>query len=347
MQLPSTRQELGGTVSNWHNIILPYQKADNRQAAWQVINSLVPFLTLYGLIVLAARSNYWLTFPLLILTAAFQVRLFIIFHDCGHGSFTSSHKANSIIGSILGALVYTPSQVWWHDHAVHHATSGDLDRRGTGDVSTMTVQEYLASPWYKRLGYRLFRSPLVMFGLGPYYIFGIINRLPFRKLSKKELGNLIFTDTILALKVALLIVLVGWQRTLAVELPVLFFAGTFGIWLFYVQHQFENMYWVRTEEWDYTRSALDGASFYKLPRILQWFSGNIGFHHIHHLSPRIPNYNLEKCSIEHPELKPSTILTLGESIKCAMLSLWDEEGGRLIRFKDLKQRRMDFHSIAK
>jgi omega-6 fatty acid desaturase (delta-12 desaturase) len=330
----------GAPVSGWQKIIRPYQIADNRQAAWQLINSLIPFIALYAMMLWVIRYSYGLTIPFIILTAGFQMRLFIIFHDCGHGSFSRSRQANTSIGSILGVLVYTPAEQWWHDHAIHHATSGDLDRRGTGDVMTLTVKEYTAAPGWKKLGYRLFRSPLVMFGLGPYYVFGIVNRLPYRKTSRKELVNLILTDLAIVIKIMALSWVIGWQRVLAIELPVLFLAGSMGIWLFYVQHQFEDMHWVRTNDWDYAKSALLGASFYKLPRLLQWFSGNIGFHHIHHLSPRIPNYKLEKCSVENPELEPSTVLTLRSSLKCVTLSLFDEDSGRMVRFSDLKPSRL-------
>src|SRR5450759_682503 len=337
-------QNHGRISANWQKTIQPYQKADNRQAAWQLINSLVPFIALYMMMIWVIRYSYWLIIPFIILAAGFQMRLFIIFHDCGHGSFSRSRKVNSIVGSLMGVLVYTPSEQWWHDHAIHHATAGNLDRRGTGDVTTMTVNEYVSSPWWTKLGFRLFRSPFVMFGLVPYFMFGIVNRLPLRKVSRKELVNLIWTDTAIIIKIIFLSWLMGWQHFLAMELPVLFVAGTVGIWMFYVQHQFENMYWVKTDDWDYANSAMKGASFYKLPRLLQWFSGNIGFHHIHHLSPRIPNYYLEKCAVENPELKPETILTIKSSLKSLTLSLWDEELGRMIGFKDLKQKMLPTHS---
>jgi omega-6 fatty acid desaturase (delta-12 desaturase) len=264
-----------------------------------------------------------------------MVRIFIIQHDCGHGSFFKSRKANNYLGSICGVLTLTPYYYWRKTHAIHHATTGNLTERGLSDIYTMTVKEYLQQPLWRRIAYRLYRHPLIMFVFTPSFLFLVLYRFyhPNSKSWKRERASVLETDlAILAVVIALGLTL-GFKPFLLVQLPIIILAATFGTWLFFVQHQFEDTYWAKEGEWDYTQAALHGSSYYKLPRVLQWFTGNIGFHHIHHLSPRIPNYLLQKCHEENPVLQQVVVLTLWSSIKTIFLSLWDEDQGRLVSFR--------------
>jgi omega-6 fatty acid desaturase (delta-12 desaturase) len=263
--------------------------------------------------------------------------VFTIFHDCGHGSFLKSARANDIVGSLAGVLCFTPYFHWRWEHAVHHSTSGDLDRRGTGDIWTLTVQEYLEASRWKKAAYRLARNPIVLFLLAPLFLFVIRERFPNSKAGQRERASVYLTNAAL-LAVALLFGYVfGWKEYLLLQLGVMAVAGSAGIWLFYVQHQFEGVYWERAEEWDYATAALKGSSFYKLPRVLQWFSGNIGFHHIHHLSPRIPNYNLERCHRAEPLFQTVKPVTLISSLRSFRFRLWDESRQRLIGWRELQE----------
>jgi omega-6 fatty acid desaturase (delta-12 desaturase) len=284
--------------------------------------------------VLSLDVSYWLTLLLSIPTAGFLVRIFIIFHDCGHGSFFASRRANDLVGAFTGVLTFTPYHRWRRAHAVHHATAGDLDRREMGDVWTMTVMEYIEAPAVRRLGYRLYRNPVIMFTLGSWLSFLVFQRFWYRE-GKRERNSVLWTNLALLFIVVVASFTIGLKAYLLVQLPVLFLAATAGVWLFYVQHQFEGVYWERHENWDYMDAALRGSSFYKLPRLLQWFSGNIGFHHIHHLSPRIPNYNLEQCHNENPlfHIEP---VTLRSSLNSLGFRLYDEEHRRLVGFGHLK-----------
>jgi omega-6 fatty acid desaturase (delta-12 desaturase) len=282
--------------------------------------------------------GYWLTLLLAIPTAGFLIRLFIIQHDCGHGSFFLSQAANNTLGSILGVVTLTPYAYWQRTHAIHHATAGDLERRGYGDVYTLTVKEYLRLPPHKRIAYRCYRSPLILLGLGPAFQFFLKHRFPLDppRSWKREWASVHQTN--LAILTILLVMwqTVGWERFLLVQLPVFLLAGAIGVWLFYVQHQFEDTYWQNRSSWDYYTAGLEGSSYYALPKILQWFTGNIGLHHIHHMSSLIPNYRLQECLDENPEFRQVKQLTLGESLKCFSLALWDEEQRKLIRFRDLR-----------
>src|SRR5882724_8170739 len=291
----STQPKSPADEAAWKEIVAQYHKPSTWRALWQLVNTLGPYAALWYLIYLSLAVSWWLVVPLAILAGAFLVRIFIIHHDCGHGSFLKSRKANQRLGFITGALAFTPHQHWRWEHALHHASSGDLDRRGTGDIWTLTVQEYLESSGWKRFAYRLARNPFVLFVLAPLFVLLIKHRFAKADASQRERDSVYWTNlTILGFAVALSLVF-GIKAYLVIQLTVLLVAGSAGFWLFYVQHQFEGVYWERREEWDYAAAALQGSSFYKLPRILQWFSGNIGYHHIHHLSPRIPNYHLEKC----------------------------------------------------
>jgi omega-6 fatty acid desaturase (delta-12 desaturase) len=265
-----------------------------------------------------------------------MVRAFIIFHDCGHGSFFKSRRANTVVGVITGVLTLTPYFHWRWEHAVHHASSGDLDRRGTGDIWTLTVEEYLQSSRWRKLAYRLARNPLVLFVIAPLALFLFINRVPKARAPRREKMSVHWTNlAILVIGVALAWAF-GIKAYLIIQLTILMVAGSTGVWLFYVQHQFEGVYWERNENWDYATAALQGSSFYKLPKVLQWFSGNIGFHHIHHLSPRIPNYHLAKCHASEPLFQVVKPITLIASFKAFSFRLWDEQCHRLVGYGHLK-----------
>jgi omega-6 fatty acid desaturase (delta-12 desaturase) len=278
--------------------------------------------------------SYWLTLLLAIPTAGFMVRAFIIFHDCGHGSFFKSRKANTILGYITGIITLTPYHHWRHNHAVHHATAADLDRRGTGDVWTATVDEYLSFPRWKKYFYRFYRNPAVMFLLNPVLLFWIGHRFA-GKAKSRERFSVYWTNLTLLGILILANFTIGLKAYFLVQIPIIWIGTAVGVWLFYVQHNFEGVYWERHENWDFVKAGLEGSSFYKLPKVLQWFTGNIGFHHIHHLSPRIPNYKLERCHKENPifQVTPITLLT---SLKSLTYRLWDEKGSRLVGYRQLK-----------
>jgi len=328
---------------DWKKIVIRYQTPSIGRAIWQLVNTLVPYAVLWYLMYLSLSVSYWLAVPLAVLAGAFLVRTFIIFHDCGHGSFFTSQLANHIWGAITGVLTFTPYYHWRWEHAIHHSSSGDLDRRGTGDVWTLTVQEYLESSRWKRFSYRMVRNPFILFVLAPLFLFLIWQRIPNPKASLRERFSVYWTNLALLVIAGGLIWAFGWKAYLLIQLIVLMVAGSSGVWLFYVQHQFEGVYWERGESWDYATAALKGSSFYKLPRLLQWFSGNIGFHHIHHLSSRIPNYHLEKCHEAEPLFQTVKPITLFASFKSFTFRLWDEQRRKLVGYGHLravrKQRR--------
>jgi omega-6 fatty acid desaturase (delta-12 desaturase) len=334
LNLPPAKSQAG--VSDWKQIVARYQKPSMGAGMWQIVNTVLPYAGLWVLMYFTHKISWWLTVPLAILAGGFLVRTFIIFHDCGHGSFFKSQRANHILGAITGFLTFTPYFHWRWEHAVHHSTSGDLDRRGTGDVWTLTVQEYLVASRWKRFAYRLARNPFVLFVLAPLFLFLVMQRFHAKKAGSKEILSVYLTNLALAIMATALSIVFGIQAFLLIQLIILAVAGSAGVWLFYVQHQFEGVYWQRGEEWDYATAALKGSSFYKLPRILQWFSGNIGFHHIHHLSPRIPNYHLEKCHNAEPLFQAVPPVTLFSSFKSFTFRLWDEQRCRLVGFKYLR-----------
>jgi acyl-lipid omega-6 desaturase (Delta-12 desaturase) len=329
-------------VAVWKQIVARYQQSSTWRATWQIINTLVPYSALWYLMHLSLAVSWWLVLPLAVLAGAFLVRVFIIFHDCGHGSFYKSPAANDAVGFISGILTFTPYYHWRWEHAIHHSAAGDLDRRGTGDVWTLTVQEYLESSRWRRFAYRLSRNPIVLFILAPLALFLIRQRFPSADANRRERHSVYAMNAaILGMAVALSVVF-GVKAYLLIQLVVLTTAGSAGVWLFYVQHQFEGVYWERSENWSYTDAALRGSSFYKLPKVLQWFSGNIGFHHIHHLSPRIPNYNLEKCHDAEPLFQTVKPITLFASFKSFSYRLWDEKRRQLIGYRQLRQLRKQY-----
>ncbi len=336
MQPPSTAPV---QTADWKKIVLEFQKPSTGRAVWQIVNTVGPFGLLWALMYYTMCVSWWLTVPLAMLAGAFVVRIFIIFHDCGHGSFFKSRKANDITGFIAGVLTFTPYHHWRWEHSIHHASSGDLDKRGTGDVWTMTVQEYLESSRWKRLAYQLSRNPFVLFGVAPLYLFAVRQRFPSSNANPRERQSVHWMNLALLGVAVILSAIFGIIPYLVIQLIILAVASGLGVWMFYVQHQFEDVYWERGEEWDYTSAALQGSSFYKLPRILQWFSGNIGFHHIHHLSSRIPNYNLERCHDSHPMFHSVKPITLVSSLKSITLRLWDEKGRKLVGYGHLRELR--------
>jgi omega-6 fatty acid desaturase (delta-12 desaturase) len=319
--------------SDWRRIVAAYQSPDLKRSVWQLVNSVVPYLALWYLAYRLLAVSYWLALPAAILAAGFMVRVFIIFHDCGHGSFFRSKRANDLVGVITGILTFTPYHDWRAEHARHHATAADLDRRGSGDVWTMTVREYREGSFWRRLGYRLYRNPFVMLGLAPLWIFVIQQRFPRRGSDARSRRSVHLTTLALVAIVGLLVATIGVKALLLVEMTVLTAAGAAGIWLFYVQHQFEGVYWDRHDARDFLAAAMDGSSLYDLPRVLQWFSGNIGFHNIHHLAPRIPNYRLPKAFREQPLLQAGQRLTLLTSLRSLRLRLYDEDSRRLVGFR--------------
>ena len=326
-------------TSAWKEIVARYQEPALWRGVWQVVNTVVPYAAIWYLMYLSLAVSWWITVPLAILAGGFLVRVFIIFHDCGHGSFFRSRKANDILGFITGVLTFAPYYHWRWEHAVHHATSGDLDRRGLGDMWTLTVQEYLESSRWKRFAYRLGRNPVVLFVVAPFFLFLIKYRLPKAKANRRERLSVYWTNLAVLGMAAGLSRFFGIKAFLLIQLVIMMVAGSAGLWLFYVQHQFEGVYWERREEWDYKAAALQGSSFYKLPKVLQWFSGNIGFHHIHHLSSRIPNYNLEKCHKAEPLFQSVKPITLFSSLKSFTFRLWDEQRRTLVGYRHLRDLR--------
>ena len=320
----------------WRDQLAPYARPHLGRGLLGIATSFVPYLLLSGLMYPALRVSYLLTLMLAVPAAGFLLRTFIVFHDCAHGSFLPSRRANAWLGGALGVVVYTPFASWRHSHAVHHATAGDLDRRGVGDVFTLTVAEYGASSWSRRLAYRLFRNPLVMFGVGPVYAMLLQPRLVSRSARPRIRRSVIGTNAGLALVIGLLCWLVGWREFLLVQMPPVLLAGSAGVWLFYVQHQFEDTYWQSGGDWSYAEAALQGSSYLKLPRVLQFFSGNIGLHHVHHLSAKVPNYNLQRAHDRNPIFHDVPTLSLWDGLRCARLKLWDESRGRLVTFAEAR-----------
>lgn len=318
----------------WQEIVKKYQSPDAR-SIWQILNTVIPYIGMWYLMYMSLSVSYWLTLAMSPIAAGLMIRTFIIMHDCGHGSFFKSSRANHIVGTITGILTHTPYFQWTREHAIHHATSGDLSRRGTGDVSTMTVNEYKALTPFGKLKYRAYRHPITLLLIGPHYIFLFWHRFVSRHSKRRERNNVYLTNVALAVLYGSLWYAVGLKALLMVSGPIVLISGFAGVWLFYIQHQYEDTYWRSGEEWEYGQSALLGSSYYKLPRILQWFSGNIGFHHIHHLSPKIPNYKLEQVHRENPLFQESTTIRFFESWKALNLKLWDEETQKMVGFKQV------------
>lgn len=315
---------------------LPFEKNDSKSSLVQMANTLLPLILLWLAGYASLSVSYWLALPLLIAAAGFLIRTFILFHDCCHGSFLKSRRANDILGTVLGVLTLVPYRQWKNSHAKHHATSGNLDKRGVGDMWILTVDEYASASRWRKLAYRIYRNPFVMFGLGPIFVFLIQYRFNAKGARRKERLNTYLTNALIAALYALMIWAIGWQAFLLVQGPIFFVSGLLGIWLFYVQHQFEDSYFENEAEWSYVQAAVEGSSYYKLPRLLQWITGNIGFHHVHHLNPKVPNYNLEKAHLATPPLQKAATITIGTSLQSLRFRLWDEEGKTFVGYRKIR-----------
>ncbi len=320
----------------WRQALVPYARPHLGRSLLDLATSVVPYLALSVLMYMALGVSYLVVLVIAIPASGFLMRTFIVFHDCSHGSFLPSRRANTWLGVLLGLLVYSPFLRWRHDHAIHHATSGDLDRRGGGDIRTLTVAEYRGLSPRAQLGYRLFRNPVLMFGVGPIVALLVGPRIVARDARPRMRRSVIRTNIALAVLVGLLCWLIGWRDFLLVQAPTVLLAGSAGIWLFYVQHQFEDAYWTSAEGWSYADAALQGSSYLKLPKALQFFSGNIGLHHVHHLSARIPNYNLQRAHDENPIFHQVPTLSLRDGLRAVRLKLWDEERDRMVTFAEAR-----------
>ena len=322
----------------WKAVLAPYERPDTRRGITQIATSVLPYLALSALSYLTLGTSAWLTAALAVLAGGFLVRTFVVFHDCCHSSLLPSRQANARVGTVLGLFVLTPFVRWRHEHAVHHASSGDLDRRGVGDVYTLTVSEYHAKPWRARLAYRTFRNPLIMFGLGPIFAMIIGPRIVGKDARPRMRRSVLATDAVLAVAFGLVFWLLGWRFVVEVWTPAAMIAGSAGIWLFYVQHQFEDAYWQNGEDWDYADAALKGSTYLKLPKVLQFFSANIGLHHVHHLDWKIPNYNLQRAHDSHPAFATVPTIGVADGVRAVRFKLIDERSGKLVTFAQARER---------
>jgi omega-6 fatty acid desaturase (delta-12 desaturase) len=320
----------------WREAVARHEQPSLRRSLFDLATSIVPYLALSVAMYLCLEVSVWITLVLAVPAAGFLLRTFIVFHDCAHGSFLPGKRANLWVGRLAGLLVFQPFANWRHNHAVHHGSSGDLDRRGTGDIATLTVEEYLSRPWKSRLGYRLFRSPVVMFGIGPIWSLMIGPRIWSKKMRPRQRRSVIVTNLALALLIAPIVLLVGAQAWLLVQIPTAVLAGTLGVFMFYVQHQFEDVYWESSEQWSYADAALKGSSYLKLPKPFQFFTGNIGLHHVHHLSAKIPNYNLQRAHDESTILREVPVLGVGDGLRAIRLKVIDRQSGRLLTWREVK-----------
>jgi omega-6 fatty acid desaturase (delta-12 desaturase) len=323
----------------WTQILARYRQPARGRSVVELAITVVPLVLLWTAMWATLDIGYWFSLLIALPAAGFLVRLFMIQHDCGHGAFFRHRLANDWVGRILGVLTMTPYDLWRRTHALHHATSGNLDRRGMGDVDTLTVREYLALSRWGRLRYRLYRHPAVMFGLGPAYLFLLRQRLPIGLMRGdwRPWASTMATNAAIAGVVAILMWLMGVGPFLLVHLPVMLIASAIGVWLFYVQHQFQDTSWAHDRNWSLHEAALHGSSHYDLPAILRWFTADIGVHHVHHLCSRIPYYRLQRVLRDHPELGDVGRLTLWQSFRCVRLVLWDETQRRLISFREMRR----------
>ncbi len=338
MQTDSEAAPTRAAHNPWRAEIAPYATPDRGRALLDLATSVVPYLLLWPVMVWALDRSFWLMLAIAVPASGFALRTFIVFHDCGHGSFFASKTANTWVGRFCALLMLTPYASWRHSHAVHHATAGDLDRRGEGDVPTMTVAEYNAASPALRLGYRLFRNPLVLFTLGPIWAFMVGPRIVKRSMRPRMRNSALLTNLAIVVCSVAMSLLIGWWQYLLILTLMVLFAGGAGVWLFFVQHQFEDTYWESGEQWSYAEAALRGSSYLKLPQPLKFFSGNIGLHHVHHLSARVPNYKLQAAHDALPVFKDVPVLTVWDALKAPRLKLWDEEHGRIVTFREARRR---------
>ena len=326
-------------VHSWTARLKCYARPSTKRGVLQLIGTTVPLFALWVVMALAIEYDYWIALLLAAPAAGFSVRLFMIQHDCGHYSYFCSRWANELAGRLIGLVTLTPHKYWRDAHAIHHATAGNLDARGIGDVTTLTVAEYAALPWRRRLGYRLYRNPFVLIAFAPTFLFVIKYRLPLDMLRRRP--RLLFDVMLSNLFIALILVpaglMMGFGTVALVLAPITLLSATIGVWLFYVQHQFEVTYWTKVDAWDFHTAALEGSSYFHMPAVMRWFTANIGAHHVHHLCSRIPNYRLDDCLKRYPELQQIKRVTFWQSVKCLPLALWDEEQRRLVSFRALKR----------
>ena len=330
----STKPEI-----NWKAMLAPYQKPVAWRSIFQLANTALPFVGLWLLMLWSLTVGYWLTLLLAVPAAMLLTRMFMFQHDCGHMSFFRSQRANNGVGSVIGVLTLVPYAYWRKTHAIHHANSGNLEMRGFGDIDTLTVREYLSRSRFQRLFYRIYRNPVILLTIGPFQQFVVKHRFPvgLPREWKREWKSVHRTNLALLGVIVAMGLLIGFDRFLMVQVPITLIAGSIGVYLFYVQHQYEDTYWRYREAWNYYAAGLEGASHLRMPKILQWFTANIGLHHIHHVASRIPNYNLQRAFDENPPLQKVTQLTLPQSFRTLWLTLWDEDSKQLVGFRQLKK----------
>ncbi|NOU92470.1 fatty acid desaturase [Paenibacillus sp. LMG 31456] len=316
--------------------VAPYEKSITKSSVRQILNTIPPLILLWVAAYLSLSVSYWLSLAFSIIASGFVIRTFIIFHDCCHQSFFKNRLANEILGTVTGVITMFPYHQWKNAHSIHHATSSNLDKRGIGDIWMLTVDEYIALPLWSRIAYRLYRNPLSMIIVGPIYTFLIAQRFNVKGARRPERINTWITNICIVALYSLLCWAIGWQTFLLIQGPIFWISGALGIWLFYVQHQFEDSYFENEEEWSYVKAAVEGSSYYKLPKVLQWITGNIGFHHVHHLNPRVPNYHLEEAHNAVPPLQQVTTITIATSLKSLQFRLWDEENKAFVGFKEIR-----------
>jgi acyl-lipid omega-6 desaturase (Delta-12 desaturase) len=329
------RNENVASDRSWEEVIKKYNHPDLLRSIWQISNSLIPYVVLWFAMYQSLQYSYWITMLLSLVACGFLIRIFMVFHDCGHGSYFKSKKVNDVVGMVMGIIAFTPYYKWSNQHRVHHATVGNLDKRGVGDVWTLTVEEYQQSSKWRQFLYRIFRNPYFLFSFGPFYIVFVQNRFTISDMSRKEKWNVYFTNLLLLAMATGISLLIGVKAYLIIQIPIILVAHSIGLWLFYMQHQFDDVSWERNSQWDYKRAAIEGSSFLKLPGVLQWFTASIGFHHVHHLSSRIPNYNLARCHRENKMFADIKPVPLVSTFKALRLSLWDEATRQMISFRKL------------
>lgn len=323
---------------DWVKVLAKYRQPDTARSLFELSVTIGPFVLFWALAWWAMGISYWLTLAISCVNAAFLLRLFTIQHDCGHGAFFESRTVSDWLGRVLGVLTLTPYDVWRRSHSIHHASAGNLGRRGIGDITTLTVAEYRALPVVRRMLYRLYRNPVVLFGIGPGYIFLLQNRVPLGLTGHlKYWISAMTTNAAILAALGLILYFGGWAPILLIFLPTSLLAATTGVWLFYVQHQFETTHWSEEQDWDLHTAALKGSSYYVLPPVLQWLSANIGIHHVHHLYSRIPFYRLPQVLRDHAELAGMNRMSIRESLRTVQLQLWDEHSGRLLSFAEARQ----------
>jgi omega-6 fatty acid desaturase (delta-12 desaturase) len=339
---PSGNNDAGGNNAarkkpDWYYGTARYAEPSLSRAIFQLVDTFIPYFLLLGVIIYLVKADfaYWLSLPLSVIAGLLLVRIFIIFHDCCHHSFFASRQANKVLGYFCGFLTCTPYADWQWTHSRHHTTAADLDNRGYGSVWTMTVNEYRSAPLWTRIQYRLYRNPFVMLVPGPMIMFLLVNRFPTQGVGKRQRVSVLITNLAVVLMFTAAILTLGFGDTCRIAIPIVFVSSAIGVWLFYVQHQFEGVCWFRHDQWDILKASLKGCSYYKLPNVLHWFTGNIGIHHIHHVRTAIPNYNLQQCFNETPELQEINVLTIRKSLRSLRMNLWDEDRQKLVSFRSI------------